>query len=217
MFSKTKTLFAAALMAIPMLAISPAHAQSRGVGVVSVDGAIQGTNAFRAAATQIQTTYAAQIAQAQARETVLVAELRTLQQAAQAAQAAPGATVESARPAIDAFNSRQTAAQQELQTIRAPILLATQYVREQIGVQYSDALSAAMTASNVDLVITPDAVAAISPNSTANITAAVTTQLNSRVPSVLATPPAGWNPGDTMRAAQAAAAAASNASQPEGR
>jgi glycine hydroxymethyltransferase len=33
-------------------------------------------------------------------------------------------------------------------------------------------------------------------------TAAVTTQLNSRVPSVQAIPPAGWNPGDTARAQQ---------------
>ncbi|MEO1167654.1 MAG: OmpH family outer membrane protein [Pseudomonadota bacterium] len=215
MFSKTKTFFAGLLLALPMVATSPAHAQARGVGVVSVDAAIQQTTAFQTAATQVQTTYAAQIQQAQTREQALVAELQPLQQAAQAAQAAPGATAESARPAIEAFTTRQQAAQQELATIRQPILLATQYVREQIAVHFNDALTAAMAASNVDLVLEPNAVASLAPNSTANITAAVTAQLNTRVPSVQAIPPAGWNPGDTLRAAQQAEQPAT--AQPEGR
>ena len=215
MFSKTKTFFAGLLLALPMVATSPAHAQARGVGVVSVDAAIQQTTAFQAAAAQVQSTYAAQIQQAQTREQALVAELQPLQQAAQAAQSAPGATAESARPAIEAFTTRQQAAQQELATIRQPILLATQYVREQIAVHFNDALTAAMAASNVDLVLEPNAVASLAPNSAANITAAVTTQLNTRVPSVQAIPPAGWNPGDTLRAAQQAQQPA--AAQPEGR
>ncbi|MGP1282380.1 MAG: OmpH family outer membrane protein [Parasphingopyxis sp.] len=212
MFSKTKTLFAGLLLALPMVAATPAHAQARGVGVVSVDAAIQQTTAYQAAATQIQSTYAAQIQQAQTRATALEAELRPLQQAAQAAQQA---NPETAGPSIEAFNTRQQAAQQELATIRRPVLLATQYVREQIAVHFNEALTAAMSASNVDLVLEPNAVATLAPNSTANITSAVTTQLNTRVPSVQAIPPAGWNPGDTLRAAQQAAQPAP--SQPEGR
>ncbi len=215
MFSKTKTFFAGLLLALPMVAATPVHAQARGVGVVSVDGAIQGTTAYQAAAAQVQSTYAAQIAQGQARATALEAELLPLQQAAQAAQAAPGATQESAGPAIQAFTTRQQAAQEELATIRRPIILATQYVREQIGVHFNAALTAAMTATNVDLVLEPEAIASMAANSAANITSAVTAQLNTRVPSVQAIPPAGWNPGDTLRAAQAAATPAT--SQPEGR
>ena len=72
-----------------------------------------------------------------------------------------------------------------------------------------------MAASNVDLVLEPSAVTRITPNSTADITAAVTSQLNIRIPSVQAIPPEGWNPGDTLRAAQAAQQPA--AAQPEGR
>lgn len=215
MFSKTKTLFAGLLLALPMVAATPAHAQARGVGVVSVDAAIQSTTAYQTAGAQVQSTYAAQIAQAQARATVLEAELLPLQQAAQAAQTAPGATQASAGPAIQTFQTRQQAAQQELATIRRPVILATQYVREQIGVHFNAALTAAMTATNVDLVLDPEAITTLAPNSTANITPAVTTQLNSRVPSVQAIPPAGWTPGDTLRAAQAAAQPA--AAQPEGR
>jgi Skp family chaperone for outer membrane proteins len=213
MFSKTKTFFAGLLFALPLVAATPAHAQARGVGVVSVDGAIQQTTAFQAAEAQIQSTYAAQIQQSQTRAQALQNELLPLQQAAQAAQAAaPNSQTPPA--AVTTFAQRRQAAEQELAAIGQPINLARAYVREQVGIHFNDALQAAMTASNVDLVLEPSAIAALSPTSTANITAAVTTQLNSRVPSVQAIPPAGWNPGDTLRAAQAAQ---QPAAQPEGR
>lgn len=213
MFSKTKTFFAGLLLALPLVAATPAHAQARGVGVVSVDGAIQQTTAFQAAEAQIQSTYAAQIQQSQTRAQALQAELLPLQQAAQAAQAAnPNAQTPPA--AVTTFAQRRQAAEQELAALGQPVNLARAYVREQVGVHFNEALQAAMTASNVDLVLEPSAIAALSPTSTANITAAVTTQLNSRVPSVQAIPPAGWSPGDTLRAAQAAQ---QPAAQPEGR
>ncbi len=204
MFSKTKAIIAGLLIAVPAVAgTSPAFAQARGVGVVNLEGAIQATSAYQAAATQIQSTYATQIQQAQTRATALQAELEPLQQAAVAAQQA-NPNAQTPPPAVTTFTQRQQAAQQELATLQRPVVLARAYVREQIGIHFNDALEAAMTASNVDLVISPEAVTAISNNSPANITAAVTAQLNSRVPSVQAIPPAGWNPGDTARAAQQA-------------
>jgi hypothetical protein len=115
---------------------------------------------------------------------------------------------------VATFVQRQQAAEQELATLNRPMVLARQYIREQIGVHFNDAMTAAMTASNVDLVLSPEAITSIAPNSPANITAAVTAQLNTRVPSVQAIPPAGWNPGDTLRAAEAAA---QPTAQPEGR
>lgn len=200
MFEKLKILAAALAVVAPLAVAGPAHAQARGVAVVSVDGAIQNSNAFRTAATQIQSTYAAQIQQAQTRATALDAELAPLRQAALAAQQA-NTNPQVTPPAVTTYAQRQQAAEQEINTIRQPVILATMFVREQIGVHFNDALQAAMTASNVDLVISPEAVAAIAPNSPANLTSAVTTQLNSRVPSVQAIPPAGWSPGDTARAA----------------
>lgn len=216
MFGKLKILGAALVVASPIVAASPAVAQARAVGVVSVDGAIQATNAYRNAMTQIQSTYASQIAAAQARATALEAELQPLQQALQTAQQAPGATQESVRPAYEALATRQQAAQQEMANLNRPVLLAREYVREQIAVQVTEALNAAMTAANVDLVLNPEAVLTIAPNSPANLTSAVTAQLNSRVSSVQVTPPENWQPGDTLRAAQQAAAPAAN-QQPEGR
>ncbi|MBC2777847.1 OmpH family outer membrane protein [Parasphingopyxis marina] len=213
MFSKTKTFFAGLLLALPMVATTPAHAQARGVGVISVDGAIQATTAYQAAVGQIQSTYATQIQQAQARAVALQTELQPLQTAAQAAQAA-NTNPQVTPPAVTTFVQRQQAAEQELATLNRPMVLARQYIREQIGIHFNDAMTAAMTASNVDLVLSPEAITSIAPNSPANITAAVTAQLNTRVASVQAIPPAGWNPGDTLRAAQAAE---QSTAQPEGR
>ncbi|WP_299327941.1 OmpH family outer membrane protein [Parasphingopyxis sp.] len=202
------------MLTLPLVAATPAHAQARGVGVVGVDAAIQQTTAYQAAVAQIQSTYAAQIQQAQTRAQALQAELLPLQQAAQAAQQAnPNAQTPPA--AVTTFTQRRQAAEQELATLNRPVTLAQQYVREQIAIHFNDSLEAAMTASNVDLVLEPNAVAALAPNTAANITPAVTTQLNTRVPSVQAIPPAGWNPGDTLRAAQAASQATT--AQPEGR
>lgn len=214
MFSKTKTILAAIAFALPVVATTPAHSQARGVGVVSVDAAIQQTTAYQTADTQIQSTYAAQIQQAQTRAQALQAELVPLQQAAQAAQQAnndPNTTP----PAVTTFAQRRQAAEAELAALNRPVILARQYVREQIGIHFNDSLTAAMAASNVDLVLEPNAVTAMTPGSTANVTSAVTTQLNTRVPSVQAIPPAGWNPGDTLRAAQQAAQPTT--AQPEGR
>ena len=202
MLTKYKLVIAALAFTAPVAIATPAQAQARGVGVISIDQAIQQTNAFRTAAQQIQTTYAAQIQQADTRAQALEAELAPLRTALQQAQQVPGATVDSVRPAAQALQTRQAAAQQELNQLQAPYLTALAYVREQVAVQVDAAVTAAMAASNVDLVLNPEAILKLAPNSSANITAAVTAQLDSRIASAQPTPPAGWQPGDTLRAAQ---------------
>ncbi|MCA1749976.1 MAG: OmpH family outer membrane protein [Sphingomonadales bacterium] len=150
----------------------------------------------------MQTTYAGQMQQAEARAQALQTELLPLQQAYQQALQAPGATAESVRPAGEALQQRRATAQQEINQLQAPYLNAIAYVREQLMAQIEAPVQAAMAAANVDLVVQPEAVLSMAPNSPANLTAAVTAQLNSRVSSVSATPPAGWQQGDTLRAAQ---------------
>lgn len=202
MFANMKIVAAALALAAPVALASPAHAQARGVGVVSLDAAIQASNAYRTAAQQIQTTYASQMQQAETRAQALDTELQPLRQAYQQAIQAPGATQESVRPAAEALQRRQTTAQQEINQLQAPYLRAIAYVREQLMTQIEGPVQAAMAAANVDLVISPEAVLSMTPNSPANLTSAVTAQLNSRVPTVQAVPPEGWQQGDTMRAAQ---------------
>lgn len=214
--SHLKLIAAAFALTAPLVAASPAYAQARGVAIVDVDGAIRGTTAFTNAVQQIQTTYAAQISAAQARATALQAELTPLQQAFQAAQAAPGATEASVRPAYEALAARQQAAEQEMATLNRPAALAQAYVREQIAVEANAALEAAVQAAGVDLVLSPQAALYVTPGSGANLTPQVTAQLNQRVSSVQITPPANWQPGDTLRAAQQPAAQ-QQPQQPEGR
>lgn len=212
-------LMAAALAATAPMALStPAIAQARGVGVVDVESAVGQTTAYTIAVQQIQTTFGAQITAAQARATALQAELAPLQQTLQAAQQAPGATAESVRPAYEALATRQQAAEREMAQLNGPVLRSREYVREQILIHANAALQAAMTASNVDLVLNPSGVLGVTPGSPANITPQVTAQLNQRVTSAQITPPAGWNPGDTLRASQQAQQpAAQPQQQPEGR
>jgi len=213
-----KMMISAFALVAPIAIAAPALAQARGVGVVDIDSAVSQTTAFASAVQQIQTTFAAQIQAAQARATALQAELAPLQQALQTAQQAPGATTESVRPAYEALATRQQAAEREMGQLNGPVLRAREYVREQILVHGNAALQAAMTASNVDLVLNPNAVLTLAPNSAANITAQLTAQLNQRVTSAQITPPTGWNPGDTLRAAQQAQQpAAQPQQQPEGR
>lgn len=202
MFDKFKTLFAALILAVPLAVAGPVHAQARGVAVVNVDAAVQGTNAYRTALTQVQSTYASQIQAVEARQQALDAELAPLRQALQAAQNAPNATPASVQQSAQALATRQQTAQAELNQMQEPYLRAIAYAREQVMLQLEPALLAAMAAANVDLVLRPEAVLTATPNSPANLTSAVTAQLNSRVASVQIAPPADWQPGDTVRAAQ---------------
>ena len=72
-------------------------------------------------------------------------------------------------------------------------------------------------ARNVSMLVRPDAVLFAAP--TADVTSAITTELDRLVPTVSVTPPANWQPGQQGGAAAAAPAAAPAArpAQPAGR
>jgi hypothetical protein len=69
------------------------------------------------------------------------------------------------------------------------------------------AVQNAVRARNVSLLVSPQAVLFAQP--TADITAAITTELDRLVPSVNTTPPANWQPGQQGQAGGAAAPATS--------
>lgn len=216
-----KTLFksfalATASVAAFALPSAPAAAQSRtGVATADFEAAITRSTAFTNAIRQIQTTYAAQITQIQTRTAALQADAKPQVDAYQAAIRAPNATEASVRPAAEALQRKQQAAQTELNRLNQPIALARAYVEEQIVRQLDPALRAAMTARKVDLLVQPQAVIAREPY--VDITDAVVTELNRLVPSVQITPPAGWQPGQQQGAQPAAQTPAQPATQPQGR
>lgn len=208
---------ALALGLAPMTAIAlttaPAIAQSKtGIAVADLQRAVGTSAAYTAARTQMQTTYKPQIDAFNARKTAIDAELKTKGDALQAALTAAG---NKPTPAIETqyqqFQQSQQTAQAELQRMGQPIGLANAYVEEQITAKLSDALKAVMTKTKVDLVLSPEATVSYQP--TVDITQSVVTELNTLVPSVGITPPAGWQPGRQGQAAPGAAPAAPRAAQ----
>ena len=209
---KAVALSATAIAASTVVA-APALAQSRTaapaapvVATANVDGAIQGTTAFTTAVTQIQTSYAPQIQARATRAQALQTELQTLGATAQAEQNRQPQNATALAAAVNAYRTREQSAQAELQQLSAPIDLAVTYVREQITLKLQDAVNAATTARRVDMLVNSDAV--FWNNANADLTQAITAELNRLVPSVQAIPPAGYQPGMLLRAqAQAAAPA----------
>ncbi len=184
-----------------MAAVSvPAIAQSKlGVAVVDIDEAVNRSAAATNARTQMQTTYKANIDNFNSRKTALDADLKQKAEAFQAAvKAAGGKSTPALQTQYEGLQQSQQTAQQELQKIGQPIALANAYIEEQISAKINDALKAAMTKSKVDLVLQPGATVSYAPG--VDITAAVTTELNTLVPSVNIVPPAGWQPGGQQQA-----------------
>ena len=199
-----KNLFASAALAATIVAATPAFAQAATtVGVADVQGAVQRSAAFTGATAQIRTTYAAQIAQFDARSKVLQAELAPLVTAFQTAQRAPNANQAALQTQATAIQTRQQTAQQELQRISLPIARAQAYVEEQIAARLDAALKAAMTARGVQLVLQPQATVSYQP--TVDITDAVVAELNKTIPAANTNVPANWQPGQQGQATAPAA------------
>lgn len=208
----TKSAFAAGLALAALSApafTTPAMAQAaQRVAVVNIGAVMQNSSAYQTAITQRQTTYAAQIQQAEARQQSLQAQLNPLITAfntARQAQAPDQAALQAQAQQIQAL---QQQGQQELNTILAPVALSEAYVTEQIEDQLGAALEAAAIARGVTLVVSPDTV--LWANADHNLNEAVLTQLNTLLPAAQLVPPQGWLPREIrqQQAAQAAQAAA---------
>ncbi|MEQ6334552.1 OmpH family outer membrane protein [Sphingobium sp. MK2] len=208
-----KTIFKAAALALaPMTAIAltamPAVAQTKsGIAVVDLEEAVAKSTAYTTAISQMQTTYKPQIDALNTRRTAIEADLKTKGDALQAALTAAG---NKPTPAIETqyqqYQQTQQTAQAELQRMGQPIAIARAYVEEQLVAKLDDALKAATAKTKSEIVFKKAATESFGAG--ADITAAVTTELNALVPSVSITPPAGWQPGGRQAAPAAAPAQA---------
>jgi Skp family chaperone for outer membrane proteins len=205
----TALLLAAA--ALP-LAVSSASAQVNGVAVANPEGAVANSRAWAAARTQIETTYKTQIDQANARREAISKELQPLVTAYQTAARAPNANQASLQSQAQAIQTRQQAAEQELGRLTLPAQRAQAYAIEQISGRLNEAVQTVVRARNVSLLIRPDAALFTQP--TADITPAITTELDRLVPSVGITPPANWQPGQQQQGAAPGAAPAATTTTP---
>lgn len=197
-----KLLLASALAVPAVVASSPASAQ---VAVVSPEGAIAGTNAWKTAEQQLQTTYKAQIDQARTRSQAIQAELNPMVTAFENARKAPNANEATLRTQLQAIQTKEQAGNAEIQNLTAPYQRAQAYALEQVSKQMAAAVKAAADKKRIQLVLRPNDVLYLTP--TANITSDVTTELNALVPSVSIAPPANWQPGQQQQVAAPAPAA----------
>lgn len=199
-----KFMLAGALAVPAALSIAPAQAQVGGIAVADMQGAIANTKAWQAARTQIQATYKPQLDRAEARSRAIQAELQPLVTQFNTARAAPNANQAALQTQAQAIQAKQTAAQQELGRITAPAERAQQYAIEQIQGKLQEAVQSVVRAKNVSLLVAPQAVLFAQP--VADVTPAVTTELDRLIPTVNTTPPAGWQPGQQQAAAGTAPA-----------
>jgi Skp family chaperone for outer membrane proteins len=211
-------LLAAALVAPVALTAAPAFAQVSGIAVADPEAAVANSKAWAAARQQIQTTYKAQIDQANARRTAITTELQPLVTKLQNDQRANVAQA-SLQAQAQAIQTKETAANAELGRLTQPASRAQAYAIEQISAKLPDAVNAAVRARNVSVLLRPQA--ALFNQPTADITSAITAELDKTVPTVGITPPANWQPGQQQGQAAAVGQAATPArpatSKPQGR
>ena len=218
-----KTLLLAAAVLAPAAIVAPAaQAQVSGIAVADPQGAIAASKAWTTARGQIETTYKAQLDQAETRRQAIARELQPLVTAFQTAQRAPTPTAAALQTQAQTIQARETAANQELARLTQPAQRAQQYVIEQIQAKLGDAVTNAVRAKNVTLLLRPDAALFAQP--AADITTSITAELDRLVPTVGITPPAGWQPNQQGQQGGAAAAApaapargAPARTQPQGR
>jgi len=204
MTSTKNVLLAAALAPAAILAPAMASAQVSGVAVANPEAAVAATRAWQAAAQQIQTTYKTQLDQANTRRQAITTELQPLVTAYQTAAAAPNANQASLQTQAQAIETRQQAANQELQRLTLPAQRAQAYALEQITARLSEATQSAVRARNVSVLLRPDATL-LPATGGADLTPAITAELDRLVPSVQTTPPANWQPGQQRQAGGAPA------------
>lgn len=207
-----KTALAAGLaltaLTAPALTAPVAAQAAQKIGVVNVPGVVANSSAFQTANTQRQTTYAAQIQQAETRRAALEAQLQPLLTAFNTARQQANADQTALQQQLAQIQQLRQQGQAELQQIMQPVALSQAYVEEQIQDQLGTAIQNAARAQGVTLVMSPDNL--LYADNTHNLSEAVLAQLNTLIPNAQIVPPQGWLPRE-LREQQAAVAAAQGA------
>ncbi|WP_156840495.1 OmpH family outer membrane protein [Novosphingobium aquimarinum] len=223
-----KTALAAALAAGTALTAQPVLAQAtgtvvQGLAIANLDAVIANSNAFKTAETQRQTTYKAQIDQAEQRRNAISAQLNPLVTKFNTDSQAANPNQASLQQQAATIQRMQESGQEELQRILQPVAMSRAYVTEQIEDKLDQAVKAAMGKKKVSLLLNPQAIVAVNA-SAYNLNQDILTELNTMIPSAQIVPPAGWEPRQIReaRAQQAAAAGqapapAATTTQPQGR
>jgi len=168
----------------------PASAQVSGIGVAEPAVVVAGSQALNGAYTQIGTTYQAQRTQLDQLDQQRIALIKKFDtnndgKIDQAEQKAAQAENNPTRKQLETLDT-------QINQVQAPINLAAAYAVSQIAQQLSAAVQQVVSQGNVQLILPSSDV--LYAADAANLNQKVTTALNTRVPQVSITPPAGWQP-----------------------
>lgn len=182
-------LFAPVLLATAAVVSAPAAAQVQGpIAALDVTRTVLGSSALSTAYTEINQTYAQQSEQirtkSEQRQNLLRAFDRNSDNQIDDAELA-------AAQSSPQFQQAQTL-EQEITQLTNQVNAARVFAIEQILEQISPALQQVVTEKKIRLVVDPSAILYSPPE--ADITQAVVTVLNTRLPRVAITPTQGWQP-----------------------
>lgn len=170
-----------------------------GIAVANLDAVIVNSNAFRTAQTQRQTTYKAQIDQAEARRKAIAGQLQPLADKFNRDRQAATPNTASLQQQAQSIQQIQQSGEQELQRILAPVGLSEAYVQEQIGDKLDQAVKNAMGKKKISLLLSPQAITALN-NTGYNLNQDIVNELNTLIPSAQLVPPQGWEPREVREA-----------------
>ncbi len=214
---KAASLALAATTATVSLAAPVAAQQVKGIAFADLEAAARQSSAYTTAAQQRQTTYAAQIQQAQAARQSAAQRLEPLANQFNTARQSATPDQNQLQTLYGQIQQIQNDSEQQLQQILQPVALSEAYVNEQISDQLKAAVDAARAQAKVSLLLGSGSV--IDGDDAYDLTDEITTQLNRLIPAAQIVPPAGWLPRAQRErlAAQQQAQPAAAAAQPESR
>lgn len=205
----TKTRILAALLAAPaaLAFAAPANAQVAGIAYANPTAVVAASKAFGAARQQISTTYKASFDQIEARRTAAQKEAEPLltqldtNKDGKLSQEEITAAQNAKNPVLDKLKTAQETADADISKLSNPAARAELFAIESILRQYEAAQLRVVTAKKISVVLSPE-VFMYAPDS-ADISSAITAEIDKTTPTVSIQPPANWQPSrDTVNIQQ---------------
>ncbi len=185
-----KTIFVSSALVTAFIAGGNASAQVAGIATADPTIAIARAKALGAGYQQIQVTYDSYIKQIDGKS----AELQTIQKQLDANKdnQLTDAELKIAQDAKSPAWTSLVAKQNEINTLREPIVIAQHFVIQNISEQYNAAQEKVVAAKKINLIVTPDSL--VWAPAAADVTNAITEEIDKVIPVVATTPPANWQP-----------------------
>ena len=185
-----------AILAAAAATLVPAAASAQVASIATANPviAIARSKAYTAANQQIGTTYKTQLDQVeqkmQQRQSVLAQLDKNHDKRVDDAELKAAKTAKS--PALRQLDQME----KDITDLQRPAITAQLYALQEVLQRYSAAQTKVIGDRHVGLVVRPDSVMYVTP--AADITDAITAELDRSIPSVGVTPPANWQPAETV-------------------